>query len=775
MPDTNGGVPLVLPRIEPASDANRFWVPPSSSAVVSRRDAILTLAGVAASGVTARAERQKRNSAPRRSAFPGEGTAQVAYRWQNVRIGGGGFVTGIVTHPTSRIIYARTDVGGAYRLDADTDRWTPITDWVGGPDWPLSGIESLAVDPLHSDRVYIAAGMYTQRWSPDAVMLRSDDRGRTFRPTRVPFKCGGNEAGRFNGERLAVDPNAPEILFFGSRLDGIWKSTDASLTWRRVRNFAVPRGTDGVGVVTIVFHAESGHRGEPTPVIFAAVSRPWDYLYRSHDAGRSWRAIAGGPRGLRPNHAVIGPDGWMYLSFGREAGPNTMTDGAVWKYHPASGQWKDITPLSPITDHRTFGYGTVAVDARRPGAVMAGTFCRWSGGDIIFRSTDGGENWRPISPRHGDRWDTTEAPWLNFHRAQPMVTNWIGSLQIDPHDSNRVWYTTGWGVFRSDDVTRSDEHKPTHWAFYCDGFEETVINDLASPSRGPHLLSAMGDISGFRHDDLRVSPPQGFYPHGCGSNTSIAVAALRPEFAVRTFGGERVNMALSTTGGRYWQFLPTQPPGAQYGRAAVNCNGTAIIWTPSDGAWSPANRPPYFTHDRGRSWHACRDIGHGLVPCADPINSRIFYAFEPQHGHLLQSANGGARFSIALSNLPHSPGELRATMGRTQDLWLACGAGVYHMDLRHRHTQRCHAIEAAEHIGFGRGAPGRSYPAVYVVGTCGGIYGFYRSVDAGTTWARINDFEHQFFSISCIIGDPRIFGRVYLGTSGRGIIFGDII
>jgi photosystem II stability/assembly factor-like uncharacterized protein len=55
----------------------------------------------------------------------------------------------------------------------------------------------------------------------------------------------------------------------------------------------------------------------------------------------------------------------------------------------------------------------------------------------------------------------------------------------------------------------------------------------------------------------------------------------------------------------------------------------------------------------------------------------------------------------------------------------------------------------------------------------GGVYGIFRSNDAGVTWTRINDNNHQFGMLSVITGDPRIYGRVYLGTSGRGILHGD--
>jgi photosystem II stability/assembly factor-like uncharacterized protein len=57
----------------------------------------------------------------------------------------------------------------------------------------------------------------------------------------------------------------------------------------------------------------------------------------------------------------------------------------------------------------------------------------------------------------------------------------------------------------------------------------------------------------------------------------------------------------------------------------------------------------------------------------------------------------------------------------------------------------------------------------------GDVYGIFRSNDAGVTWTRINDNNHQFGLLSAITGDPRIYGRVYVGTSGRGILHGETI
>jgi hypothetical protein len=77
----------------------------------------------------------------------------------------------------------------------------------------------------------------------------------------------------------------------------------------------------------------------------------------------------------------------------------------------------------------------------------------------------------------------------------------------------------------------------------------------------------------------------------------------------------------------------------------------------------------------------------------------------------------------------------------------------------------------------GKAASGQSYPAVFISGQVTNVTGIFRSDDQGTSWVRLNDDQHQFglASIHTFCADPRVFGRVYFGTEGRGIIYGDII
>ncbi|RYE12748.1 MAG: exo-alpha-sialidase, partial [Sphingobacteriaceae bacterium] len=139
------------------------------------------------------------------------------YNWKSVQIAGGGFVDGIIFHPTTKgLLYCRTDMGGAYRWNDALKAWEPLLDWVSYKDNNLMGVESIALDAADPDRLYMACGTYTSSPGPNAI-LRSDDKGKTFKRTDVRFRMGGNENGRGNGERMAVDPNNGNLIYMGTR------------------------------------------------------------------------------------------------------------------------------------------------------------------------------------------------------------------------------------------------------------------------------------------------------------------------------------------------------------------------------------------------------------------------------------------------------------------------------------------------------------------------------------------------------------------------------
>ena len=186
--------------------------------------------------------------------------------WDNVQIGPGGFTTGLVIHPTvPGIMYARTDVGGAYRLNPDVEsetgvgKWEPITDGFSLDEYNLYGIDGIALDPGNPDVVYIAAGLDIGK-SPSDV-LKSTDRGQTWVRTHLDQKFYGNSGGsngdqRVDGECIAVDPHNSNIVLCGTRKAGLYCSMDGAQTWSKVA--AVPNAADPDGIRTVIFDPDSG-------------------------------------------------------------------------------------------------------------------------------------------------------------------------------------------------------------------------------------------------------------------------------------------------------------------------------------------------------------------------------------------------------------------------------------------------------------------------------------------------------------------------------------
>jgi len=728
--------------------------------------------------------------------------ASVPYTWKSVPIVGGGFVDGFVFHPTAKdVLYARTDMGGAYRRDQQTRRWEPILDWIPYADLNLMGVESIAVDPADPSKVYLACGTYTAPEVPDGAILRSSDQGRTLQRTNVPIKFGGNEAGRGNGERMAVDPNDGRILFLGTRKSGLWKSADGAVTWTKVTTFPgdvlqlppdeakLPAWSGGgrSTIVFVVFDPTSGSKGSPSKTLFAGVSvmgRPG--LYRSTDGGSTWKAVPGQPTKYRPNHAVLASDGNMFITYGTDPGPMQMVDGAVWKLDTRSGAWTNITPDKPDQE-RKFGYAAVSVDASNPKVLIASSFYRPKAEDV-FRSTDGGATWKPVFASGGVL-DYKLAPYV---KDTPL--HWLFDVEIDPSNPDHAMFTTGYGGWETYDLTNVDKNQPTHWQVMSPGIEETVALALYSPGKGAHVVTAVGDYSGFVHSDLDKPAPGGNpTPPFLGNTHDVSGGTLNPNVIVRVGRPRENNAAIgySLDGGKTSKVPASVPdPEAKAGHIAVSANGGTWVWTPHE-------RVPYVTSDKGATWTACAGLPKDTRVVADRVNPKRFYGIALFDGKLFESVDGAVHFTarplVLPGGLPKRGGggndnrsdrgddrggqdRIYATPGKPGDLWLAAFDGLYHAPAG-KEFVRAPGVEQIHGFGFGKAAPGAKgegkAAALYLIGTVDGQRGFFRSTDGGATWLRINDDQHQWGLVLHITGDPKKFGRVYVGTHGRGTFYGD--
>ncbi|UWZ84397.1 WD40/YVTN/BNR-like repeat-containing protein [Occallatibacter riparius] len=752
---------------------------------------------------------------------PTQAAAQGPYRFQNVAIGGGGgFISGIVFSQTAPdVVYARTDIGGAYRFDSETGRWIPLLDWIGSSDWNLMGVESIAIDPKDSRRIYVETGTYSNDWTTqNGAILRSSNQGHTFDRIDLPFKVGGNMPGRGMGERLAIDPNNNQILYLGARSGhGLWRSLDMGQTWAQVAGFpdsgpyhepiAYPGDTydaDPIGVVWETFDPRTTITVAGVKVsknIYVGVADPASSLWQSNDGGQTWTAVAGQPTGLMPHHGKLSSTGVLYLSYNNNAGPYDGSAGDVWKYDTGSQVWSRITPpTSPLSGG--YGFGGLSVDAKNPNAVVVASLNQWWPDVQFFRTLDGGNNWSLIwNANWSNPWpiimapnysiDISAAPWLTFGRTPATCTSatssnsscpaptpnvgWmVDALEIDPFNSNHMLYGTGATMYGIDNLTAWDNGGKVGIYVAANGIEETSVLDLISPPAGPaHLISEVGDIGGFTHNDLTKPSVMDSNPVFT-AGTSADFAELNPSFVVRVGAGgtNNENIAFSSDGGQTWVPANSQPGGASAGTVAAAADGSRVVWSCGPGV--------YVSADRGNTWTASSGVPAGASVRSDRVNPLKFYAFA--NGAFYNSTDGGQTFAAtAAGNLPPAgaSAQFKAAPGHEGDIWLVSStswavSGVWHSLDGGVSFEKLSGVDAGTTIGFGKPAPHHTYPALYSSALVAGVWGIYRSDDAGSTWTRINDDQHQYgMTMVAITGDPRIYGRVYFTTNGRGIIYGD--
>ncbi|WP_031105942.1 cellulose binding domain-containing protein [Streptomyces sp. NRRL S-146] len=731
---------------------------------------------------------------------PAPKLAADTYTWKNARIDGGGFVPGIVFNRSEKnLAYARTDIGGAYRWQESSKTWTPLLDSVGWEDWGHTGVVSIASDSVDPNRVYAAVGTYTNSWDPkNGAVMRSADRGASWQKANLPFKLGGNMPGRGMGERLAVDPNRNSVLYLGAPSGkGLWRSTDSGAGWSQVANFPNvgnyaqdPSDTSGYasdnqGIVWVTFDESTGTAGSATKTIYVGVADKDNAVYRSTDAGATWQRLTGQPPGHLAHKGVLdAKNGYLYLAYSDKGGPYDGGKGRLWRYATGTGTWTDISPVAEADTF--FGFSGLTVDRRKPGTVMATAYSAWWPDTQIFRSTDSGATWSKAwdytsYPNRENRYtmDVSSSPWLTWGAnpqppEQAPKLGWMTeALEIDPFDSDRMMYGTGATVYGTENLTNWDSGGKFAIRPMVQGLEETAVNDLVSPPSGAPLLSALGDIGGFRHTDLTKVPSMMFSQPNFTTTTSLDFAESNPNTVVRTGNLDSgPHIAFSTDNGANW-FAGTDPSGVSGGGTVASAaDGTRFVW-------SPEGAGVHHATGFGTAWHASAGIPAGAIVESDRVDAKTFYGFKS--GKFYVSTDGGATFKESpASGLPGGDSvRFKALPGGKGDVWLAGGAadgsyGLWHSTDGGTSFTKLSNVEQADTVGFGKAAPGASYQTLYTSAKIGGVRGVFRSTDKGASWTRINDDAHQWgWTGAAITGDPRVYGRVYVSTNGRGVLYGD--
>ncbi|GAB1543041.1 hypothetical protein NUACC21_57150 [Scytonema sp. NUACC21] len=660
----------------------------------------------------------------------------------NVSLGGGGYVTGIYTHPQERdLVYIKTDVGGFYRWNSASKSWIPLTEQFSLAQNNYYGGEALALDPNNPNVVYIAGGKYTSDWwQYKGTIFKSTDKGKTWTKLNLDLKMGGNEDIRWAGERLVVNPFNSQVLFFGSRLDGLWKSLDGGKTWAKVQSFP-GKLKQGIGITAIVFSKfESG-------TVYAVAYE--DGIYKSTDTGITWTKLANSPS--KVHRIAIASEDVLYVT--HSSGVSQYTNGA----------WTNITPFNS-----KLAFNAISINPTSAKEILVATFVPKN--TQIYHSLDGGITWKEQK-----RQANNTVPWWN----DDMVSHGsVAAIEFDAKVAGRAWLTDWYGIWRTDNINA----KPVTWTNYQQGHEEVVTFTLVSPPSGPLLLSGVADVDGFYHNQgLDAYPSRNFGGKGPAfqDTYSIAYSETNPKAMVRV-GGNRYNNtysgATSLDGGLTWKQFGSFPKDTIPTRVAMSAtNPNLTIVTVSEGQ-------PLRTTDGGNSWEQVSGLPNGftgpwnwLQPLvADKVDGNTFYYYA--NGKLYRSTDGGASFEIISASIPHADWHsLKSVPGVKGELWLSMdNQGLYHSTNAGQTFSRIQGVKRAYLFALGKPQPGSRVPALYLYGEIDNMGGgIFRSLDRGKTWKKIGDRTKPIGNNpNTMEASRQEFGLVFIGTNGRGIYYG---
>lgn len=333
-----------------------------------------------------------------------------------------GRVNQVVVHPSQPATwYAGVASGGVWKTANAGTTWTPIFQNEG-----TYSIGDVVLDPRNPDTLWVGTGEHNNQRSVgwgDGI-YRSDDGGRSW-------KNMGLKASEHIG-RIAIDPRDSGVVYVAAQGPlwapggdrGLYKTTDGGKTWSQVLKISENTGVTDVAIdpsnPDILLAAAHQRRRHVFTMIHGG---PESALYKSTDAGKTWRKVSGGLPGgeLGRIGLAFSParKGLVYASVEAAEGSGTyrsLDSGESWeKRSDVIGQsmyYAHIIPDPNVAD-RLY---TMSV--------------------YVQVSNDGGRTWSNVGERakHVDTHDY----WIDPKNSDHIIAGSDGGI-YESWDRGRLW------------------------------------------------------------------------------------------------------------------------------------------------------------------------------------------------------------------------------------------------------------------------------------------------------------------------------------------------
>jgi photosystem II stability/assembly factor-like uncharacterized protein len=330
-------------------------------------------------------------------------------------------VTGVPSQP--RTFYMGVASGGLFKTTDAGASWLPITDG----KVPLGSTGSIAVSESDPNVLYLGTGSDDIRSnvSTGRGVYKSTDAGQTW------SFAGLYETGQIGAVRIhPTNPNVAWVAAIGNAFKpnperGVFKTTDGGKTWRKVLFVS-----DSTGAADLELNPANPDmvyawmwRGQRKPWTIISGAREGGF-YKSTDGGEHFSKITGGlPTDLvgKANLAVTAANPNRIFAL-VEAKPG----GGLYRSEDAGQSWKLISS-NPQLITRPFYYVTLAADPTNADVL-------YGGAEGFFKSIDGGANWTTLRTPHGDNHDM----WISPKDGKIMIQANDGGANIS-QDGGRTW------------------------------------------------------------------------------------------------------------------------------------------------------------------------------------------------------------------------------------------------------------------------------------------------------------------------------------------------
>ena len=181
--------------------------------------------------------------------------------WQVMKVGAGGCADGLDKAPDGTLV-VRTDTNGAYLWNGSswqqlvTSSSMPAAFIAANPVSSGQGVYEIQIAPSNSNIMYM---MF------DGYVFVSTNKGTTWTQTAfAQVTESPNDDFRIYGQKMAVDPNNPNIVYVGTPQNGLWVTTNGGTTWSQVSAVPVSGTTSGQypGITGILFDPGDRRRGQ---------------------------------------------------------------------------------------------------------------------------------------------------------------------------------------------------------------------------------------------------------------------------------------------------------------------------------------------------------------------------------------------------------------------------------------------------------------------------------------------------------------------------------